>query len=372
MTDKQNILQHFTMKGTLEDVVPLGNGLINDTYKVTTTEAGCPDYVLQRINTSIFTNVDAMQHNIEVVTEHLRSKLEQRGADDLERRVLRFMKTEEGLTYWRHPDSGACWRLSVFIDGADTLETVDAHYSQEAGRAFGDYELMLSDLPDGALTETIPQFHNMELRLRQLHEAIKADPAGRAKGVADFIGAIEADANRMCQAERLYREGRLQKRICHCDTKVNNMMFDHATGRFLLVIDLDTTMPSLFYSDYGDFLRSAANATAEDDPHLENVRFRDDIFRAFTTGYLETASHFLTPLETDLLPYAAELFPYMQAVRFLWDYLMGDHYWKCRYPEHNLDRARNQMRLYEAVKAEERMMSDYVKSCLRPSCLPRK
>ena len=366
-----DILRHFDIDGTPTGISPLGNGLINDTYRVATAEADRPDYVLQRINTSVFTDVDALQRNIDTVTAHLRRKLTERGIGDLDRRVLRFIDCkprddsgEPPRSYWRDATTGACWRVSVFIDGADTFETVDDHYSEEAGRAFGDYELMLSDLPDGALTETIPQFHNMTFRLQQLREAIACDAAGRVKGVGDVIRRIEADADAMCTGERLFSEGRLQRRICHCDTKVNNMMFDHTTGQFLLVVDLDTTMPSLFFSDYGDFLRSAANATAEDDPQLEHVRFRDDIFRAFTRGYLETAGRFLTPTETGLLPYAAELFPYMQAVRFLWDYLQGDHYWKCRYTEHNLDRARNQLRLYDEVKAHERMMHDYVVACL--------
>ena len=177
-----------------------------------------------------------------------------------------------------------------------------------------------------------------------------------------MIDTLEADAWEMCEAQRLNREGKLPTRICHCDTKVNNMMFDAESGEFLLVIDLDTVMPSLFYSDYGDFLRSAANTTAEDDPQLDNVHFNEDIFKAFTRGYVESAGEFLTPLELKMLPYAVQLFPYMQSVRFLWDYLSGDHYWKCRYPEHNLDRARNQLRLYQKTKENKQMMDAFILS----------
>jgi len=363
----KEILRHFKIEGTVSDIAPLGDGLINDTYRVTTAETDRPDYVLQRINTNVFTNPEALGRNISIVTSHLRKKLEARGATDIDRRVLRFIETDEGRNWWQSPADGNCWRVSVFISDAVTLDAVDTHSSREAGQAFGDYELMLSDLPADALAETIPQFHNMELRLSQLQQAIRADVAGRAAATADFIADIMQQADAMCLGERLHREGRLPRRICHCDTKVNNMMFDRHSGRFLLVIDLDTTMPSLFFSDYGDFLRSAANATAEDDPRLENVRFRDDIFRAFTEGYIQSASQFLTPPEIHLLPYAAELFPYMQAVRFLWDYLCGDHYWKCRYEEHNLDRARNQWRLFLQVKAHERMMSDYITTLLQPT-----
>jgi Ser/Thr protein kinase RdoA (MazF antagonist) len=326
---------------------------------VRTEDAGTPDYVLQRINDSIFTDVALLQHNIELVTSHLRRKLEQQGTADLARRVLQLVPTTaDGHTYTRDAD-GNYWRMTVFIAGAVTVETVDTHYSREAGRAFGEFELMLSDLSE-PLGITIPHFHDMEFRLSQLHEAVSRDVAERAALVADLLAAIDADAERMCQGERLAREGRLPQRICHCDTKVNNMLFDAQTGECLLVIDLDTVMPSLFFSDYGDFLRSAANATREDDANLANVRFRDDIFKAFTEGYLLTAGQFLTPLETELLPYAAELFPFMQGVRFLWDYLSGDHYWKCQYADHNLDRARNQLRLYQEVCAHETMMKETV------------
>ena len=353
-----SIVGSFHIKGTVSEVKPLGNGLINDTYHVVTSEADSPDYVLQRINDSIFKDVAMLQQNIELVTDHLRRKLEQRGTADLERRVLQLVPTSDGHT-WVHDDQGRYWRMTVFIPDAVTVETVDAHYSREAGRAFGEFELMLSDMLE-PLGTIIPHFHDMEFRMEQLHEAVRRNAAGRAASVTDLLSSIEHDAHRMCQGERLAREGRLTQRICHCDTKVNNMMFDAQTGECLLVIDLDTVMPSLFFSDYGDFLRSAANATREDDPDMSHVKFREDIFRAFTEGYLSTAGQFLTPLEVSLLPYAAELFPFMQAVRFLWDYLSGDHYWKCQYPEHNLDRARNQFQLYKEVCAHEQMMKEFI------------
>ena len=359
---RSSVIGCFQIEGTVSEVKALGNGLINDTYHVVTSEADKLDYVLQRINDSIFTDVALLQRNIGLVTNHLRQKLQQQGTTDLERRVLQLVPTTDGNTYVRDGE-GCYWRMTVFIPRAVTVETVDEHYSHEAGRAFGEFELMLSDLQE-PLGVTIPHFHDMEFRMEQLRQAVQEDVAGRAASVSTLLEAIEHDADRMCQGERLAREGRLPQRICHCDTKVNNMMFDAKTGECLLVIDLDTVMPSLFFSDYGDFLRSAANTTREDDPDLSHVSFREDIFRAFTKGYLSTAGQFLTPLEIELLPYAAELFPFMQAVRFLWDYLSGDHYWKCQYPEHNLDRARNQLRLYQEVCAHEQMMKDYINELL--------
>ena len=341
------IVGHFQIEGTVVKVEPLGNGLINDTYKVTTAEADKPDYVLQRINHAIFQDVDLLQHNIEVVTAHIRQKLEESGTTDIDRKVLRFIHTESGKTYYF--DGTSYWRVMVFIPRAQTFETVNAAYSYDAGKAFGHFQAMLSDLPE-QLGETIPNFHNMEFRLQQLHEAVQADAAGRVKEMQPYLDEIERRAAYMCQAEQLYREGRLPKRICHCDTKVNNMMFDE-NGEVLCVIDLDTVMPSFIFSDYGDFLRTAANTAAEDEPDLSKIGFNTEIYEAFSSGYLESASTFLTPLEKDLLPYAVALFPYMQCVRFLADYLNGDTYYKIQYPEHNLVRTRAQFRLLQCVEA---------------------
>ncbi len=354
----ENIISKFQIEGTIEKVEPLGNGLINDTYKVTTKEANKPDYVLQRINHHIFQDVDLLQHNIEVVTSHIRRKLEAAGTDDIDRKVLRFIPTPEGKTYAF--DGESYWRMMVFIPNAQTFETVNAAYSYDAGKAFGHFQAMLSDLPE-ELGETIPDFHNMEFRMKQLHEAIAADAAGRLKEVTYFIDEIEKRETYMCQAERLHREGKLPKRICHCDTKVNNMMFDE-NGEVLCVIDLDTVMPSFIFSDYGDFLRTAANTGAEDDKDLANVEFNMEIFQAFTRGYLESASTFLTPLEKDLLPYAVALFPYMQCVRFLTDYLNGDTYYKIKYPDHNLVRTKAQFKLLESVEAHDAEMKAFIKT----------
>ena len=164
----------------------------------------------------------------------------------------------------------------------------------------------------------------------------------------------------MCKAERLYREGKLPKRICHCDTKVNNMLFDK-DGNVLCVIDLDTLMPSFVFSDFGDFMRTAANTVAEDDPAIEKVALRMDIFEAFAKGYKEGAT-FLTPIEKENLPYAACLFPYMQAVRFFADYINGDTYYKIQYPEHNLVRTRNQVALFHAAYEKQAAMKAYIDS----------
>ena len=351
------IVAQFAVKGTVLDINPLGNGLINDTLLVTTD--GADNYVLQRVNNAIFKDVDLLQHNIDCATAHIRRKLA--GDPDIDRKVLTFIPCKAtGKTYWT--DGETYWRISVFIKDAFTYETVNPEYSYYAGKAFGQFEAMLADIPD-TLGETIPDFHNMELRARQLAEAVASDPVGRLAEpeVQAILADLKPFEEEMCKAERLYREGVLPKRICHCDTKVNNMMFD-AAGNILCVIDLDTLMPSFVFSDFGDFLRTAANTVAEDDPAVDQVDFRMDIFEAFAKGYVESAKVFLTPVEKENLPYAACLFPYMQAVRFFADYINGDTYYKIKYPGHNLVRTRNQVALFHAAYAKVPQMKAYIES----------
>ena len=357
----KSVVSHFDIKGTVAAIEPLGNGLINDTYRVLTNENDTPNYVLQRINNAIFTDVDLLQHNIEVVTNHIRRKLQERGESDIERKVLRFVTADNRKTYFKDADN-LYWRVAVFIPDAQTFEAVNPEYSYFAGKAFGEFESMLVDVPE-ELGETIPDFHNMELRARQLNEAVAADVKGRVAEVQPILDEIRQHLDEMCKAEHYYREGKLKKRICHCDTKVNNMMFD-ADGQVLCVIDLDTVMPSFIFSDYGDFLRTGANRVAEDSPEFDQVAFQMDIFEAFTRGYLESARTFLEPIEIENLPYAAKLFPFMQCVRFLTDYINGDTYYKIAYDKHNLVRAKNQLCLFRSVCRHEPQMTAFIRTCL--------
>ena len=351
------VAEKFNLQGNVIEIRPLGNGLINDTYKVVTD--GGQDYVLQRVNNAIFKDVELLQNNIVAVTSHIRAKLVEAGADDIDRKVLNFVPLKDSdKTYWT--DGEKYWRVMVFIPDAKTYETVNPEYSYYAGKAFGEFQAMLADIPQ-QLGETIPDFHNMELRARQLDEAVAADPVGRCSDpeVQAILAEMKQSIDEMCKAERMHREGILPKRICHCDTKVNNMMFDQ-DGNVLCVIDLDTVMPSFVFSDFGDFLRTAANMVAEDSPEIDKVAFNMDIFKAFAKGYLESASVFLTTAEKENLPYAAALFPFMQAVRFFADYINGDTYYKIAYPEHNLVRTRNQMALFRSVISHQQEMSDYI------------
>ena len=354
------VLGNFPLKCQSLNVEPYGNGHINDTFKVTTdkSESG---YILQRINHLIFKNVDMLQNNISIVTNHIRIKLEARGEQDINRKVLTFLSTEDKQLY--HFDGENYWRVCLMIPRSHSFDEVNVSYSYEAGRAFGDFQAMLADLPDGVLGETIPNFHNMEYRLQQFREAITANPVGRLEEVKALVDELESRAEAMCIQEVLYREGKLIKRTNHCDTKVNNILFDDH-GKVLCVIDLDTVMPGFVLSDIGDFIRTGANTGAEDDENLDRVNVNMEIFKSYTRGYMETAQSFLTPLEISLLPYGGRLLTYMQTVRFLTDYINGDTYYKIHSPQHNLIRTKAQFKLLQSLETQKAEMDDFMETFL--------
>ena len=240
--------------------------------------------------------------------------------------------TDERLYYY---DGNSYWRLTIYIAGSKTFEQVTPDLAYQTGRAFGEFQYFLSDIPNPPIGATIPDFHNMEFRLGQFREAIARDKAARLAKVQPIVDELLGRSEEMCRAERLHREGKLPKRITHCDTKVNNMLFDQDD-------------------------RTAANKGAEDDKELDRVGLDMEIFREFARGYLETASAFLTPIEKQLLPYGAQLLTYMQTVRFLTDYLNGDTYYKIQYPEHNLQRTLAQLTHLHSIDSHLEEMNAWI------------
>ena len=360
-TSLQTIISHFSLSNPIADVRPLKVGLINDSYILLGATEGGESYFLQRINHHIFTNVDGLQQNIHIVTNHIRQKLISEGVSDLDNHVLRLIPTTDGKLYFR-TDEGEYWRVYHFIGAGHSVEQVTPASAFLAGIAFGQFQNQLSDLSHDALCESIPNFHNIEFRLQQLQDAVEADAAGRLSSSRDILSEITKRADDMCLAERLFRQGKLPKRINHCDTKVNNMLFDDE-GKPMCIVDLDTVMPGFVFSDFGDFMRTAANTGAEDDTNLDNIHVNMDVFAAYTEGYLSQAL-FLTDTERKLLPYGCRLLSYMQTVRFFTDWLNGDVYYKIQYPEHNLVRTRAQLRLLQQQEACDKQMQEIVEQSL--------
>ena len=349
------LIKHFCTEGTVMSIDPLGKGHINDSFVVKTKEAEKPDYLLQRINHHIFKDVELLQNNILNITNHIRKKLIDKGVSGIERKVLTIITSKDGKLYYF--DGENYWRVYRYISGGKSYDTITPPLAFEAGKAFGEFQGYLADIPE-KIEETIPCFHNMEFRLEQFRDAVRQDAAGRVADQHSLIEAIESRAENMCKVERMGREGILPKRINHCDTKVNNILFDDK-GQTLCVVDLDTVMPGYVLSDFGDFIRTGANTGAEDDPDLENVGIDIDIYAAYTRGYLETARAFLLPVEIENLPFGANLLTYMQSVRFFTDYLNGDTYYKIHFSEHNLQRTKAQLKLLQDLEDKHDQLKSF-------------
>ncbi|GAB1360436.1 aminoglycoside phosphotransferase family protein [Porphyromonadaceae bacterium] len=358
MDNTLSILSHFSIEQTHWIITSINTGWINTTYKVTKSGEASPRYILQCVNHQVFKDVDLLQNNIAAVTNHIRGKLIEKQVEDIDRRVIRLIPCNDGKLYYF--DGERYWRMMAYISDSFTKEELTLEAAYSTGRTFGEFQSYLVDIKE-ELGETIPNFHNMEYRYLQFTESIEKNLAGRVNEVLDLIEELKSRADEMCKAQRLHREEKLPKRINHCDTKINNILFN-SEGEAICVIDLDTVMPNFVTSDYGDFMRTAGNMGAEDDPDLNNVRFNIPIFKAYTKGYLESASGFLLPLERELLPFGAKLMTYMQTVRFLTDYLNGDTYYKILHPTHNLQRSRAQFALLKSMEANEETMNEYIRS----------
>jgi hypothetical protein len=351
------IVARFHIDGSFTEGAPCGSGHINDTYCVTLDQRGrrarC---VLQRINHHVFKDPPALMENIRRVTTHLAGKLA--GTPGAARRVLTLIPSRDGAAFHRD-DSGNFWRAYHFIDDARTIDTVEnPRQAFEAARAFGRFQQLLADLPAPRLRDTIPDFHHTPRRFGALERAIAADAANRATLAAPEIEF----ALRHRALTTALLDANLPERVTHNDTKLNNVMFDHATGEGICVIDLDTVMPGLALHDFGDMVRSTTSPAAEDERDLSRVRMQFPMFEALVRGYLDCAGGFLTATERRLLPIAGQVITFETGIRFLADYLSGDTYFKIHREGHNLDRCRTQFRLVESLEKQQDEMQKLVEA----------
>jgi len=363
--DLSRIFGKFQVAGSFVDAAPYGSGHINDTFAVTCENASSKSrYILQRINHKVFTKPDELMDNITRVTSHIRKKLEARGLDDIDRRVLTVIPTLDNKSYYVNGD-GNHWRLYIFVEGAktyDIMENLDQAY--QAAKSLGDFQKMLVDLPEPQLFETIPDFHNGQKRYAAFEAALKADTHDRAKDAAPEIKFLQDNKWVFDVFPDLISSGQIPLRITHNDTKVNNVMIDDKTNEGICVIDLDTVMPGLALYDFGDIMRTTLTTTAEDETDLSKVQMRMDHFEAILKGYLATAAEFLNEAEADHLVFSGKMITLMIGTRFLTDYLSGDTYFKIHRENHNLDRCRTQLKLVESITENEEQMKKLVEEVL--------
>jgi Ser/Thr protein kinase RdoA (MazF antagonist) len=354
------IAGRFTVEGSVTATAPLGRGHIHDSYLITCSDGSrVRRYVLQRVNEHVFADPAALMHNVERVTRHLRSRLSGQSEPALERRCLALVPTRTGGSHERDA-RGDCWRAYHYIEGSVTHEAIRSEaQARSAAAAFGAFQRALADLPAPRLRETIPDFHVTPRRLAQLDRAITADTHGRVAQARTEIGLARARQALADELLALHRAGALPERVVHNDTKLNNVLFDAQTDAALCVVDLDTVMPGLAPYDFGDLVRSCTLAR-EDAPGPHGVDLDLDLYEALLRGYLEGAGDLLAPAERTALPLACRLITYELGVRFLTDYLQGDRYFKIARPDHNLERARVQLALMEAMERKQAAMQRLV------------
>lgn len=348
----QQALDAFDFGGQVVGAVRYGSGHINDTFCVHTQpgEDPCRRFILQRISAAAFHHPDQVMANIVGVTSFLGKQIAAAGGDP-ERETMSVYATRDGKSFYTDAEGGA-WRVYPFIEGTVCLQSAETpELFAASALAFGNFQRMLKDYPADTLYETIPRFHDTEDRLAKLKAAVTADPMGRVKEVGpelDFVTAREADCSVALQA---LREGKLPLRVTHNDTKLNNVLIDRASGKGICVIDLDTVMPGLSINDFGDSIRFGANHSAEDEQDLSKVNFDLSLYEVYTKAFLEGAGGALTSTELDYLPWGAKLMTLECGIRFLTDYLEGDHYFRTHRPGQNLDRCRTQFKLVADMEA---------------------
>jgi len=359
----ENAAKQFTLEGDIISVQPFGSGHINDTYRVITSIDRGISHLLQRINHHVFPDVDGLMHNIEIVTKHLSKKVKVADGKQVSDHVLTIIPTLEGKLYTTD-STGNFWRMFILIEDTKSYDIVETEVqAAEGGRAFGLFQKQLSDLDASRIVEVLPNFHNVEFRLDNLRKAIAKDVCQRVRLVQDKLDFIFSREDRMKTILDLGNKGALPLRITHNDTKFNNVLLD-VHDKMQCVIDLDTVMPGYVAYDFGDAIRTIINPVAEDEKDISKIVLNLSLYKAYAEGYLEEANEFLTTLEKETLVDGAFLLPYMQGVRFLTDYIEGDHYYKTKYDEHNLVRTNTQLKLVEEMEKNEEFMRKVIFDCI--------
>jgi Ser/Thr protein kinase RdoA (MazF antagonist) len=347
VSDPITIAALFESPGAPVEAAPHGSGHIHETWAV--RHDGRARSLLQRLNTTVFHDPEAVMANLVRVTDHVRAKLEAKGEADAERRVLTPLRARSG-GYHHRDATGGFWRCFRFVEAASSYDTPTGPlHAREAARAFGEFVAHTADLQPSELVETIPHFHHLEKRASDLEAAAQADTEGRAPSVQRELERARGWLEQLARELRKHGVARIPRRVVHNDCKINNVLMDDVTGEGLCVIDLDTVMEGTVLYDFGDLVRTASCPSPEDEVELGRMRIDPELFRSIAEGYLAGTGTLLTGEELALLPLAGPLIALETGVRFLTDHLSGDPYFRVHREGHNLDRARAQLRLVELL-----------------------
>jgi hypothetical protein len=356
------LINRFNVKGRLVTLVPFGNGNINDTFlavfRNTFTET---QLILQRVNRNVFPNPEQIMANMHAITLHCHEKLERdaaSGRDDRVWQMPRIIKARDDGADFITDENGEVWRVITRILSAHAFDTAQSpEHALECGAALGHFHYLLSDMDPALIVDPLPGFHVTSGYLERYDATLSApsarslmDASMEARRLAKFIEERRGFAVSLEKAES---SGELKKRMFHGDPKVNNIMIDDFTGKGTAMIDLDTVSPGLVQIDVGDAVRSICNPAGEEELNLGKVSFDETLFQAFMKGYMSEAGAFMDDADRAWLYDAIRLLPFELGLRFFQDYLAGDRYFKVRQPGQNLNRARVQFRLCEAIEARE-------------------
>ncbi|UOB16052.1 phosphotransferase enzyme family protein [Abyssalbus ytuae] len=348
-TQLKYVFSQFDHNAEYKSFKELTSGHINDTYLIETVKK--PYFVLQRINQGVFRDIPGLIENKVAVSRHIQKKLENKSRKKQERGVLAFVRTKEGLAYYKGKE-GNYWDLMYFIDKSVTHETVKSEeIAYEGGKLMGKFLTLTEDFDVSKLVEVIPKFHDMSFRFLQFKDALKVASKERLCEAKSYIQRVDKLKEEMSILQTLKESGAIKIRVTHNDTKISNVLFNKK-GKGICVIDTDTVMPGIIHYDFGDAIRTICNTAAEDETNLDLVEFNVEYYKAYKKGFLKHMKSTITPLELKHLPLAAKTMIFIMALRFLTDYLNGDIYYKTKYPQHNLDRAKNQFKLLKSLSEQ--------------------
>ena len=350
INELKNLAEKFAIRGTITKIAQINKGYINRTYRVETlSESGnVHKYILQRINTNVFPDVDALMGNMKLTTDHLQENFHLPGYNK-RGSVQSIRQTKDGKTFLK--DASGYWRMMTYFDHVYSLDLPNHPETfRQAGEAFGNFMKGMADVDASQIREVIPNFHNTASRYQALEDTISRDPVGRVKNVAPEIEFVRKHTHLYSLISDALASGQIPTRICHNDTNLNNILFDNDTHLPVAIIDLDTVMPSSPLYDFGDSLRIGTNTAKDDEKDLRKVSCNLHLYEQYARGYLSACGDVLTKKELELLPYASLVITAEDGIRFLMDYINGDIYYNIYYPEQNLDRARTQLKLLEDME----------------------
>lgn len=353
----KNIIDQFLYQGIYVNHEPYGYGHINGTYLVT-CEKPSKQYILQWINPGVFKHIPELMKNIELVTNHIRSQYENEGIDTKDR-VLSYVLTQQGDSFYKVDEN--YYRLYDFVENSTSYEQVpDERYLELAGEAFGEFQHRLHSFDASLLFETIKDFHHTPKRYEHFVDSLKDAIPERLKEAKKWISFIQERAQMMEVVIKGISSNQIPLRVTHNDTKINNILFDKHAPVVKCLVDLDTVMPGSLLYDFGDAVRFGCSTAKEDETNLNLIDVNIDYFEAFTKGFIKPLKDTMTDTEFEYLAYSSILITLELGMRFLMDYLLGDHYFKIHHPKHNYERAINQLTLVKRLEEKLPVMNEIV------------